>query len=138
MIGLTIDWIVLGILVSPIAFWFSTMPETDPAHPNAEGAAYVMAFVLYLTPFFYWAPLTRFWGGQTVGRRLVGTRVALARDGGAVGYWRAVGRSVLVNLLLTFFIPVLVDMTLPLFGRRRQSLCDRATETVVTRERLRR
>ena len=137
MVGLTIDWLVLGVLVSPIAFWFSTMPTTDPSHTSDEAGAYVIAFALYLTPFFYWAPLTRFWQGQTVGRRAVGTRVALARDGGPVGYWRAVGRAVLIYLLLSFFIPVLVDLALPLFGRRHQSLCDRATETVVTRERLR-
>src|SRR5262249_53674453 len=100
MTGLAIDWVLLGILVSPIALWFSSMdaPTAD------EAAVYVIGFVLDLTPFLYWAPLTRFWRGQTVGRRLVGTRVALARDGRPVGYWRAVGRAALILPLMTFFI----------------------------------
>jgi uncharacterized RDD family membrane protein YckC len=137
MVGLTIDWLVLGILVSPIAWWFSSMPTTDRSHPSDIAGAYVVTFVLYLSPLYYWVPLTRLWRGQTVGRRLAGTRVALARDGGPVGYWPALGRTLLIWALMTGLIPVMVDLVLPLFGRRRQSLCDRATGTVVTRERSR-
>jgi uncharacterized RDD family membrane protein YckC len=134
MTGLVIDWLVLGVLVSPIAVWFSSMPSPDPSHTSDEAAGYVITFACYLTPFLYWAPLTRIWRGQTVGRWVVGTRVARAGDGGLVGYWRAVGRAALVIPLMSFFIPVMVDVALPLFGRRHQSLCDRATDTVVTRE----
>jgi uncharacterized RDD family membrane protein YckC len=132
MTGLTIDWLLLGALVSPIALWLSSM--NDPTAD--EGAFYVIANLLgYGSPFLYWALLTKIWRGQTVGRRLVGTRVARAGDGAQVTYWRALGRAMLILPMIAFaFIPVIIDLALPLFGRRHQSLCDRATDTVVTRE----
>jgi uncharacterized RDD family membrane protein YckC len=132
MTGLVIDWLLLGALVSPIALWFSSM--NDPTAD--EGAFYVIANLLgYGTPFLYWALLTKIWRGQTVGRRLVGTRVARAGDGAQVTYWRALGRAMLILPMIALaFIPVIIDLLFPLFGPRHRSLCDLATDTVVTRE----
>jgi uncharacterized RDD family membrane protein YckC len=132
MTGLTIDWLLLGALVSPIALWFSSMND-----PTADEASfYIIAnLLMYGTPFLYWALLTKIWGGQTVGRRVVGTRVARAGDGAPVTYWRAVGRAMLILPMIALaFIPAIIDLLFPLFGPRHQSLCDLATDTVVTRE----
>jgi uncharacterized RDD family membrane protein YckC len=131
--GLAIDWFVLGAVMAPIYAWISSQ---GGYRPDEAAELVVGNLLLYVAPFTYWSLLPRIWGGRTIGRRLLGTRLVLARDGGSVGYWRAVGRAMLVVLMaILAFIPLILDLLFPLFGRH-QSLAERATDTVVTRTRV--
>jgi uncharacterized RDD family membrane protein YckC len=118
----------------PLWLWIdgSGGPDADEAAGLVVGNA-----LLYVAPFVYWAPFTRWWDGQTIGRRVAGVRVVRAKDGTRAGYWTGVGRSMLVVLMALPLVPLVVDLVLPLFGQRR-SLADRATGTMVTRDPVRR
>jgi uncharacterized RDD family membrane protein YckC len=133
MAGLAIDWVALGGLMALVSAWIVSQGGYRPG----DAAALVVGnLLLYVAPFTYWSLLPRIWGGRTIGRRLLGTRLVVARDGGSVGYWRAVGSAVLVAVMaVLLFIPLIVDLVFPLFGKH-QSLAERATDTVVTRTRV--
>jgi uncharacterized RDD family membrane protein YckC len=133
MAGLAIDWAVLGAVVAPLWLWIDA-----PGGSDADDAASIVVanLLFYVAPFAYWAPFTRWWGGQTIGRRVAGVRVVRVADGTHAGYWTGVGRSMLVVLVLIPLVPLVVDLVLPLFGQRR-SLADRATGTMVTRDPVR-
>ncbi len=128
MAALTADWLLLLAIAAPAYAWIESMDT-----PNADEAAFyaVGNVVMYGTPFLYWALVPALWGGRTLGRGLFRIRIARAGDGAAVSYGRALGRSMFVVLLVITFIPILVDLLLPLWGKH-QSICDRVTDTVVT------
>jgi uncharacterized RDD family membrane protein YckC len=130
MAALAIDWAALGALMALISVWIISQGGYRPG----DSAAFVVGnLLLYVAPFTYWSLLPKMWGGRTIGRGLLGTRLVRVRDGGSVGYWRAVGRAWLVVLMaFLLFIPLIVDLVLPLFGKH-QSLADRVTRTVVIR-----
>ena len=128
MAALTADWLLLLAIAAPAYAWIESMDT-----PNADEAAFyaVGNVVMYGTPFLYWALVPALWGGRTLRRGLFRIRIARAGDGAAVSYGRALGRSMFVVLLVITFIPILVDLLLPLWGKH-QSICDRVTDTVVT------
>jgi uncharacterized RDD family membrane protein YckC len=130
MAGLTIDWLLLGALMVPVV-WL-VLSTGDPQADEAAG--YIVGNILiYGAPFLYWALLPAVRGGRTVGRRIAGVRLVRAGDGRPVTYGRALGRAFLAVPMALFVIPIVVDLVLPLFGGH-QSLCDRATDTIVTGE----
>jgi len=129
MIGLAIDWLLLGVLIAPLYLWISS---GSAAWSGKFATNVAVNYFASVAPFLYWALVPRFWGGRTVGRRLMGTRLVRAGDGSPVTYLRALGRAMLVvAMALLFFIPVVIDLLFPLFGRQ-QSLADRITDTLVT------
>ena len=129
--ALAIDWIVLGALMAPIYAW---IVSAGGYRADDAAALVVLNILFYVAPFTYWSLLPLIWGGRTIGRRVLGIRLVLARDGRPVGYWRAVGRTWLVVLMaFLLLVPLIVDLVFPLFGRH-QSLAERATDTVVTRD----
>jgi len=74
-------------------------------------------------------------GGQTVGMMAVGVRGLSGRDGRPVGYRRALGRSLLEQVLRLTVIVWVIDMLFPLWDARRQTLHDKAAGSVVVRTR---
>jgi uncharacterized RDD family membrane protein YckC len=72
--------------------------------------------------------------GQTVGMMAVRARAVDATHGGGIGYGRALGRAVVEYLfIVVLFVPWVVDMLYPLWDGRRQTLHDKATNTVVVK-----
>ena len=70
--------------------------------------------------------------GQTIGKRLMGTRCVDAETGGAIGFRRGLARyAVVFGLALAFFVPAFVDGLWPLWDRRRQSWHDKAVRSIV-------
>ena len=130
--ALAIDWVVLGAFVSPI---YAGIALGGGYRPSDAADLVVLNILIYVAPFTYWSLLPRIWGGRTIGRRLLGIRLVLARDGGPVRYWRAVGRAWLVVPMAFLVVPLIVDLVFPLFGKH-QSLAERATNTVVTRSQV--
>ena len=74
--------------------------------------------------------------GQTLGMMAVGTRIADAGSGQAVGFGRAAGRTVLfIVAWWLLLIPGLVDVLWPLWDGRNQTLHDKLVNTVIVRTR---
>lgn len=72
--------------------------------------------------------------GQTLGMMAVRVRAVDATTGQLIGVWRAIGRDLLERLLgFLFFLPLVLDLLFPLWDPRRQTLHDKATNTVVVR-----
>jgi uncharacterized RDD family membrane protein YckC len=70
--------------------------------------------------------------GQTVGKMVMGIRTADRDTGAPIGFWRGVGRYLVVAVLtLCFFVPEIIDGLLPLRDPLRQSLHDKAVRSVV-------
>jgi uncharacterized RDD family membrane protein YckC len=64
----------------------------------------------------------------------VRARAVDATHGGGIGYGRALGRAVVEYLfIVVLFVPWVVDMLYPLWDGRRQTLHDKATNTVVVK-----
>ena len=73
-------------------------------------------------------------GGQTLGKMALGIRVRDADNGGPIGYGRGMGREFVVWLLgLPFGILALIDGLWPLWDPRRQSLHDKAVNSIVVK-----
>jgi uncharacterized RDD family membrane protein YckC len=127
MAALAVDWAIVVALVGPVGLWIASLDD-----PNATEAAVwvVIHLVIYVVSPLYWALLSRIWDGRTVGRRLVGLQL-VRDDGSGVGYLRTLGRAVLSGLFAIFVVPAAIDLLLPAVGRRRRSIADRATDTLV-------
>ncbi|MBM3679174.1 MAG: RDD family protein [Actinobacteria bacterium] len=101
-----------------------------------DGVFPVVAWVYYLTaPAVY---TTYFHGttGRTPGKRLLGLRVADARDGTPIGFARALVRQVSTFAMWTLFaLPGIVDGLWPFFDERRRALHDLLVRSVVIDER---
>ena len=70
--------------------------------------------------------------GQTIGMMAVGARAVDAASGRPIGHARALGRALVEYVLLFLLvIPWVLDMLFPLWDPRRQTLHDKATNTVV-------
>jgi len=72
--------------------------------------------------------------GQTLGMMAVRVRAVDAATGQLIGVPRAIGRDLFERLLgFLFFFPLALDLLFPLWDRRRQTLHDKVTNTVVVR-----
>jgi uncharacterized RDD family membrane protein YckC len=73
--------------------------------------------------------------GQTIGNGLANTAVRTT-DGGRLTYSQAFGRTIMKFLAIAFwFVGGVLDLTWPLWDRRRQTLHDKAAGTVVVNRR---
>ena len=70
--------------------------------------------------------------GQTVGKMVMKIRVADAVSGGSIGYGRAAVRWLVASVLwAVFYIPGLIDVLFPLWDPKRQSIHDKAANSIV-------
>jgi uncharacterized RDD family membrane protein YckC len=73
--------------------------------------------------------------GQTVGMIAVGVRVVRDDSRDALGYGRALGRSVVEQVFRYTVVVWLLDMLFPLWDKKRQTLHDKIVNSVVIRVR---
>jgi uncharacterized RDD family membrane protein YckC len=88
-----------------------------------------------LTTALWYAYFTVMLGrrGQTVGCMLLGVRLA-RRDGGVVGYGRALVRTLLITLSLVLcLVPALISALTTAFGARKLALHDMILDTRMDR-----
>ena len=72
--------------------------------------------------------------GQTIGMMALRLRAVDATTGGSVTYARALGRALVeYAFLVLLFVPWVVDMLFPIWDPRRQTLHDKAVNTIVLR-----
>lgn len=108
------------------------------------GAINDRGLIMLFAAFVSWIYLTFFYykgEGQTVGCKIFGIKVVLI-DGSKLGFWRALGRSVLISgiisplgiiiiLPLSFILFSILSLNLKPTKQRRQTFWDAATKTCV-------
>ncbi len=76
--------------------------------------------------------------GQSLGMMVARVKAVDGSAGSPIGYGRALGRGVLEYLMfVVLIVPWVLDMLFPLWDARRQTLHDKATNTVVVKARSR-
>lgn len=126
-----VDGLLLGLGVPVVLI----VAAVAGGHAN-DGVFPVVAWIYFLiAPAAY---MTWFHGstGRTPGKRLIGLRVADARDGDVIGYRRAFLRQLTSFVLWTLFtLPGLADVLWPFVSERKQALHDLVVRSVVIDER---
>jgi uncharacterized RDD family membrane protein YckC len=144
--GYLIDFVIFLV---PLVILYALLHHThalqirfmmQQAHHKARHIAYLPFLITAVLYVIYATILCGGPRGQTVGMAMVKIRVV--RDGthDAIGYGRAFGRALLEQVLrqLGVLVPLgiliwILDMLFPLWDKKRQTLHDKATSTVVLR-----
>ena len=105
-------------------------PEEDDGTWGIIGIAYLLTIV---APFIYFTVMHGREGGQTLGKRWVGIRVADDSTGRSIGYGRAFGRYAITFVFWLIVIPAILDYLWPLWDRKKQALHDKVVGSVVVR-----
>lgn len=132
-----IDGIILGVLSSIVqGIAGQQIVRTDPGTNTWSvqfGARGVSAtLVVFLLAMAYYMLLEGGPKGQTVGKLALSISLRDAVGGGPIGYGRALGRRLLATVLWWLFvIPGLIDDLWPLWDGRKQTLHDKAVNSVV-------
>jgi uncharacterized RDD family membrane protein YckC len=135
-----IDWVITSIIGSIALLPLHAVHQVSSSAVNDSQPQPVFGvsvttqglFLFILIVIIYTTALTGAPRGQTIGMMAVRARAVDAVSGAPIGYARALGR-VLVEYLLLFVLvaPWVLDMLFPLWDSRRQTLHDKATNTVV-------
>ena len=129
-----LDWLITGaitavVLVPTHAVRQVTVNGATSVSVTAQGYA-LSALVVII----YGTALIGSRRGQTIGMRALRLRAVDATTGGPITYARALGRALVeYALLVALVVPWVIDMLFPLWDPRRQTLHDKAVNTVVLR-----
>jgi uncharacterized RDD family membrane protein YckC len=127
-----VDCAILGVLTRPI---LERAGVYDPMERYEDFAAFVFHLDwLWLMSagfiwFAYYATLTAYWHGQTLGKKALGIRVVQA-NGERVTPRLAAVRALMAGFLIVLGVYV-VDLVWIVFSRRRQAVHDLSANTVV-------
>jgi len=139
LVAIIIDFVILDlaslIIVLVIAATASHNNTTNPqpaSDSSAVGAYFAFSLLAAIPGAFYFAFMNGSRRGQTVGKMALGIAVRDARTGGPVGFWRALGRYLIVVLFrVALYIPYILDSLAPLWDGRRQAWHDKVAHSVV-------
>lgn len=122
LVVLTILFVVVGLLIG------DTDTEGSNASVSLSGAPAFLFFALSLLYYFALEATS----GRTLGKRLLGLRVARADDGGKPSAGQIAGRTLLriVDGILFYLVGLVVVLAT---GKRRQRIGDLAAGTTVVR-----
>jgi uncharacterized RDD family membrane protein YckC len=139
--GWLIDWVLIGIVATPILALTHSLHSTHSVIvTNGSFVSHQSGFSIRpggiamqaVIAIGYGAILCGAKRGQTVGMMIVGIRAIDQRQGGAIGFARALGRAAFEYLMvILFFVPWIIDMLFPLWDPSKQTLHDKVTGTVV-------
>ena len=129
-----LDWLITGaitavVLVPTHAVRQVTVNGATSVSVTVQGYALsALVVIIYGTAFIGSRR------GQTPGMTALRLSVVDATAGGSITYARALGRALVeYALLVALVVPWVIDMLLPLWDPRRQTLHDKALNTVVLR-----
>jgi uncharacterized RDD family membrane protein YckC len=122
---------VVGVIVSA-----SHSGSTTTSQQSGSGqvlAGFIILWVVATIPnSLYFGLMNGSRRGQTVGKMALGIAVRDARTGQAIGFWRAVGRTLMTGVFeLLLYVPFIVDSLAPLWDRRRQAWHDKVARSIV-------
>jgi uncharacterized RDD family membrane protein YckC len=118
--------IVAGILVG-----FILTPIALSGGEGAAGIVSIISLLIYvgLLAFVIWnSGYKQGTTGQSIGKKIVGTKLVRASDGQPVGFGLAIGRQFLHVL---DSLPLYIGYLWPLWDERRQTFADKVVDTVV-------
>lgn len=134
-------WILDNLLLAipwAVAVVFFVAAASAEDRGEDAGSLWVLggltALAALIIPFVYFSILNGNERGQTLGKRVAGVRVR-KRDGvSPLGIGRALGRYALTALVATFLGPlILIDYLWPLWDGQKQTLHDKAVDSIVVR-----
>ena len=141
VVATIVDSVILGIvnaILSPIFGLNDTGPTLNPTTGQLEGGSGFFAAliigntVMLLVGIAYYVYLNGNEKGQTVGKMLMKIRVRDEATKGPAGYGKAFIRYIVGTVLfLLCIIPGIVDLLFPLWDDKKQTLHDKAANTVV-------
>jgi len=106
---------------------------TTPLNTGQFFAGFFTLFVLITIPFgVYYGLMNGSKRGQTLGKMIFNIAVRDATTGGPIGFWRAFGRYLMMQLFyVLLIIPYVLDNLSPLWDMRRQAWHDHIVRSVV-------
>jgi len=135
--GWLIDWLITSAIGAVVLLPLHAVHETHTIIVNGSsrlGFSVSPQGILLsaLIVLIYGTALVGSARGQTIGMMAVRAKAVDASNGQPIGHARALGRAVFEYVLIwVLFVPWVVDMLFPLWDRRRQTLHDKVTNTVV-------
>jgi uncharacterized RDD family membrane protein YckC len=123
------DIVIVGVISAPFTVGTTRAAWNPPAGTVARidvGPTLLAALICFL---YYWL-LHSFWNGQTLGKRLLGIRVA-GETGARAGPGQIAVRQIVELVLGSLCFLGLVNLAWILFDRRNQALHDKAARTLV-------
>lgn len=143
LVAILIDGAVLGFGYFVIFLGFGVAVghrsvSSSPSTPSQSSAGVVIAglivlwLIASLPATFYYGVMNGSRRGQTLGKMALSIAVRDARTGGAIGFWRGLGRQLMVVVfMVALYVPYVIDSLAPLWDARRQSWHDKVAHTVV-------
>lgn len=126
------------IIVALFGIGFSSNATIDPVTGELEGGSgfiagfLVMFAVLFLVGVAYQVILNGGPRGQTVGKMVMKIQVRDEATGGPIGYGKAFIRWIVALLLqAACYVPGIVDVLFPLWDPKRQTIHDKAANSLV-------
>jgi serine/threonine-protein kinase len=132
-----VDGLILAVPTSVInaltgGQFVRTDPVTNKLELNFSGGSVTSSLLILAVTLAYFAYLEGGERGQTIGKRLLGIQVRDATTGGTIGPGRALLRRLVANFIwYALIIPGLIDVLMPLWDSRHQSIHDKAAGSVV-------
>ncbi|MGH3065738.1 MAG: RDD family protein [Gaiellaceae bacterium] len=125
-------WFV-DLMVIGFALWAASAALAFTTEDSGTETITV-AVLLLGPPLYQWLMIG--WSGQTLGKAVLGIRVARSEDAAGVSYPRALGRALSLWVFWTFGwlllgLPLLLAYLWPLWNRRNQTLYDKMAGTIV-------
>jgi len=126
-------YFLVAVAIAALVRRGSAVPGQPPPSGAEQAVGFLFVWLLGTIPqAVYFGIMNGSARGQTLGKMALGIAVRDARNGGPIGFWRAVVRAVVAQLFaLLFLIPSILDNLTPLWDRRHQAWHDRAVRSVV-------
>lgn len=141
LVAILIDGTILGIgyYVVVLIVVASTHSGTHKAatHKPVDVAMLLLGLLAItvlsaLPASIYYAIMNGSKRGQTAGEMALGIAVRDSRNLGKIGFWRALGRYlIMIPFMLAAYIPYVLDNLAPLWDKRRQAWHDKVAHSVV-------
>ena len=140
--GWLIDWLLITVITVPILIATHTIHHTHSVVItngvvtrqrgfNVDPGGIVLQALIVI---LYGSILCGSKRGQTIGMMAVGNRVVSRRDGGPIGFPRALGRAAFEYVLaIALLIPWVLDMLSPLWDKENQTWHDKVAGSVVVK-----
>jgi uncharacterized RDD family membrane protein YckC len=129
--------LILGAILGGVLD-FTSEPTINPVTGELEGgtgffAALILGnVILFLVGVAYYVFFNGGEKGQTPGKMAMKIQVRNEADGGPIGYGKAALRYIVgAVLFILCFIPGVVDVLFPLWDPKRQTIHDKAANTLV-------